>query len=350
MPLNSFQAGQILEPIPPMLLAQLTAIYQFRGKQELYERSAPEVLASLQRSATIESTESSNRIEGVIASPARVREIVGLGAAPVTRSEAEIAGYRDVLATIHASYPHMTVRPNMILQLHRDLYRLAGVAGGEWKNVDNTIEATLPDGTSEVIFRPVAAFLTPAAMEDLCSGFQSARDARANDELILVASLVLDFLCIHPFRDGNGRMARLLTTLTLYQAGFTVPRYVSLERIIEQTRESYYASLRSSSEGWHSGRHVLQPWLEYFLGVILAAYRELDERLGTSSVPTKSGRVRLAIEQLPEQFTVAEVGRACPGVSRATIKLAMKGLREEGLIEVARGGRHAIWRKRGQTT
>jgi hypothetical protein len=157
MPLNSFQAGQIFQPVPPALLAQLTAIYLFRGKQELYERQAPKVLASLQRSAIIESLESSNRIEGIVASPARVREIVGLGAAPATRSEAEIAGYRDVLATIHASYPHMAMSPNTILQLHRDLYRLSGVAGGEWKNVDNTIEATLPDGTREVIFRPVAA-------------------------------------------------------------------------------------------------------------------------------------------------------------------------------------------------
>lgn len=345
MPLNSYQAGQIFQPVPPALLAQLTAIYLFRGKQELYERQAPEVLASLQRSAIIESSESSNRIEGVIASPARVREIVGLGAAPATRSEAEIAGYRDVLATIHASYPHMAMSPNTILQLHRDLYRLAGVAGGEWKNVDNTIEATLPDGTREVIFRPVAAFRTPSAMADLCRDFQNARDARANDEMILIAALVLDFLCIHPFRDGNGRIARLLTTLALYQAGFTIPRYVSIERIVEQTRDSYYASLRASSEGWHSGRHSIQPWLEYFLGIVLAAYRELDQRLGTASVPTKSGRVRLAIEQLPEQFTVGEVERACPGVSRATIKLAMKGMRVEGLIEVARGGRHAIWRK-----
>lgn len=230
--------------------------------------------------------------------------------------------------------------------MHRDLYRLAGVAGGEWKNVDNTIEATLPDGTREVIFRPVAAFLTPSAMTDLCRDFESARSAHANDEMILIAALILDFLCIHPFRDGNGRMARLLTSLALYQAEFTIPRYVSVERIVEQTRDSYYASLRTSSEGWHSGRHLLQPWLEYFLGVVLAAYRELDERLRTTSVPTKSGRVRLAIEQLPAQFTVAEVERACPGVSRATIKLAMRGLREEGQIEVARGGRHAIWRKR----
>lgn len=346
MPLNSFQTGQILIPVPPPLLAQLTAIYQFRGKQELYERQAPEVLASLQASATIESTESSNRIEGVVASPARVREIVGLGAKPVTRSEAEIAGYRDVLATIHASYPHIIVSPNIILQMHRDLYRLAGVPGGEWKNVDNTIEATLPDGSREVLFRPVAAFLTAPAMSDLCRDYQMARTARSNDEIILIAALVLDFLCIHPFLDGNGRIARLLTSLTLYQAGLTISRYVSVERIIEQTRDSYYATLRASSEGWHSGDHSIQPWLDYFLGVILAAYRELDERLETTSIPRKSARVGLAIEQLPEQFTFSEVERACPGVSRATIKLAMRKLREEGDIEVARGGRHALWKKR----
>lgn len=346
MPLNSFEAGQVLQPIEPRLLAQLTSIHQFRGRQEMYEQQVPKVLESLRRSAIIESTESSNRIEGVVASPERIRQIVGLGAEPATRSEAEIAGYRDVLATIHGSHPHMPATPNTILQLHRDLYRLAGVAGGTWKNSDNTIEATLADGSREVIFRPVAAFLTPAAMDALCREFNAARNTKVTDDLILIAAFVLDFLCIHPFLDGNGRVARLLTTLVLYQSGFTVARYVSIERIVEQTRESYYATLRSSSEGWHEGKHSIRPWLEYFFGLVLAVYRDLDQRLKTSALPTKSARVGVAIEQLPAQFTVEQVERACPGVSRPTIKLAMKRLREQGGIEVARGGRHAIWRKR----
>lgn len=348
MPLNSFRTGLLREPLPTALVSQLTAIYEFKGKGALYERQAPEVLEALRRSAVIESTESSNRIEGVVASPARVREIVGMGAAPANRSEAEIAGYRDVLATIHASWPHITVSPNSLLQLHRDLYRLTGVSGGQWKTSDNTIEATLPDGRREVIFRPTPAYLTPVAMEELCTDFNAARTAKANDDLVLAATLVLDFLCIHPFLDGNGRIARLLTTLVLYQAGFTLVRYVSIERIVEQTRDSYYASLRASSEGWHDGRQTIVQWLEYFLGVVLAASRELDQRLEVAAAPTKTERVKLAIEQLPDAFTVQQVERACPGVSRATIKLAMQQLRDAGQIAVARGGRYSLWKKRQQ--
>jgi Fic family protein len=345
MPTNSFRFGKIAQPLSARLIRQLTSIYEFRGKEAMVQRQAPEVLASLRKSAIIESTESSNRIEGVVASPERVRAIVGLGAEPQTRSEAEIAGYRDVLATIHASYPDIPARPNTMLQFHRDLYRLAGAAGGAWKNVDNTIEATLPDGSREVIFRPVPAQLTPSAVKELCDDFNRARDAGATDALVLSGAFILDFLCIHPFRDGNGRMARLLTTLLLYQAQFNVPRYVSLERIVEQTRDSYYASLRASSERWHQGRHMLVPWLEYFFGIVLAAYRELDERMLVAAMPTKAERVRLAIEQLPETFTFAEVQRACPGVSRPTIRLAMQQLRKEGTIAIARAGRNARWRR-----
>ena len=345
MVLNSFRSAKIEQPLNAGLVSQLTAIYEFRGKEAMYQRQAPEVLASLRKSAVIESTESSNRIEGVVASPDRVREIVGLGAEPHTRSEAEIAGYRDVLATIHASYPHMAVRPNTILQLHRDLYRLAGIAGGAWKNVDNTIEATLRGGRREIIFRPVPAYLTEGAMSELCDAFNEARDRHVADSILLIGAFILDFLCIHPFGDGNGRMARLLTALLLYQAEFSVGRYVSLERIIEQTRDSYYASLRASSEGWHEGNHTLLPWLEYFFGVVLAAYRELDKRLTVAAMPTKGERVRLAIEQLPDRFTFAEVERACPGVSQPTIRLAMQQLRKSGKIENVRAGRNAIWRK-----
>jgi Fic family protein len=346
MPFNSFRTGKIDAPLTGELIRQLTAIYELKGKQRLYEQQAPEVLEHLKKSAIIESTESSSRIEGVVASPARVREIVGLGASPKTRSEAEIAGYRDVLSTIHASYLHIQVRPNTILQFHRDLFRLAGVSGGAWKNVDNAIEATLPDGTREVVFRPLPAYLTETAMLELCDEFNTTRDSHRHEDLVLIAAFILDFLAIHPFTDGNGRIARLLTTLLLYQSDFTVARYVSIERIVEKTKESYYASLRASSEGWREGTHSLTPWTGYFLGVVLAAYRELDAKLGIAGMPTKTARVKLAIDQLPDAFTVGEIERACPGVSRPTIKLALRQLRDEGTIEVARQGRGAIWRKR----
>ena len=346
MPFNSFSSRRIEAALGGDLVRQLTRIYELKGKQQLYERQAPEVLESLRKSAIIESTESSSRIEGVVASPARVREIVGLGAQPQTRSEAEIAGYRDVLSTIHASYPHIQVRPSSILQFHRDLYRLAGVTAGAWKNVDNTIEARLPDGTKEIVFRPVPAWLTETAVREVCDDFEAARSRSVHDDLVLIAAFILDFLSIHPFVDGNGRIARLLTTLLLYQSDFTLARYVSVERIVEETKESYYAAMRASSEGWHEGNHSLVPWTGYFFGVVLAAYRELDQKLGVADLPTKSDRVRLAVAQLPDAFSVAEVQRACPGVSRPTIKLALRQLREEGAIEVTRQGRGAMWRKK----
>jgi Fic family protein len=343
---NSIESGRIFDALTPSLLRQLTTIYELKGRQGLFEVQAPEVLAALHRSSTIESTESSNRIEGVVASPARLREIVGLGAEPSTRSEAEIAGYRDVLATIHASHPHIPITPAYILQLHRDLYRFTGEPAGEWKKQPNTIDATLPDGSKETVFIPTAPYLTPPAIEQLCSDFVDSRDGQETDPLLLIGAFVLDFLCIHPFRDGNGRMARLLTTLLLYQEGFTLARYVSLERIVEQTKSSYYGSLHASSAGWHDARHSLLSWWEYFLGIVLAAYRELAQRLEMTGVPSKAARVRLAIEQLPDVFAVAEVDRACPGVSRPTIKLAMQKLRQDGRIECVRPGKHAVWQKR----
>lgn len=346
MPFSSFRPSRLDTAVSADLIRQIAAIYELKGKQRLYEQQAPEVLEHLRRSAIIESSESSSRIEGVVASPDRVREIVGLGAAPLTRSEAEIAGYRDVLATIHASYPHIQVRPNTILQFHRDLFRLAGVAGGAWKNADNTIDATLPDGSRETVFRPAPAYMTETAMIALCEDFNAARNEHSHEDLILIAAFILDFLSIHPFSDGNGRIARLLTTLLLYQSGFAVGRYVSIERVVEQTRDSYYASLRASSEGWQEGTHSLAPWVGYFFGVVLAAFRELDTRLQVAGMPTKAQRVKLAIEQLPDLFTITEIERACPAVSRPTIKLVLRELREQGRIEVARAGRGATWRKR----
>ncbi len=343
--MNSFKSGRIGTPLDGKLLAQLTAVYEYKGKQALYETQAPEVLTALRAAAIIESTESSNRIEGIVATPARVREIVAGGADPVTRPESEIAGYRDVLSTIHASFPDIPITPNAILQLHRDLYRFTAERSGQWKPVDNTIEATLPGGANEIIFRPVAAAATAGAMTELCDDFRDASARASADRLLLTAAFALDFLCIHPFLDGNGRMARLLTTLLLYQAGFSVARYVSLERVIEETKSTYYASLRASSEDWHAGAHTLTPWWEYFLGVTLAAYRELEQRLALTRVPSKADRVALAVAQLPARFTIAELARACPGVSRVTMKRALGRLRDAGEIRCVRGGKYALWEK-----
>lgn len=342
---NSFRSNRVFDPVPNQLIGQLTAIYEFKGKEKLYQVQAPDILAALQASAIIESTESSNRIEGVVASPERVRQIVGQGAAPANRSEAEIAGYRDVLGQIHASHPFIPVTPNVILQLHRDMFKYTGAPAGVWKAVENTIEATTPEGQREVVFRPVPAFRTPAAMDELCSDFSRAAATGTPDPLLATAAFVLDFLCIHPFMDGNGRLARLLTTLLFYKAGFTVARYVGVERLVEQTKVSYYESLRASSERWHEGQHSLVPWWEYFLGITLAAYEQLDRKLSGGELPSKADRVRLAVEVMPTVFSKAELSGFCPEISDRTVKRVLVELRAEGKIEIAKRGRNAMWRK-----
>jgi len=341
---NSFQTGRAFESVPNRLIGQLTAIYELKGKEKLYEARAPELLAALKTSAIIESTESSNRIEGVVASPERVREIVGRGSAPRSRSEAEIAGYRDVLGQIHAAHAYIGITPNIILQLHRDMFRYTSSPAGSWKPADNTIEA-VSEGKREIVFVPVSAFATPDAMDKLCRDFGQTTAAGQLDPVLSTAAFVLDFLCIHPFLDGNGRLARLLATLLLYKAGFTVARYVGVERIVENTKASYYESLRASSEGWHEGQHSLLPWWEYFLGVILAAYQQLDQKLGGGLLPPKGDRVRLAIQVMPPVFSKAELAGMCPDISGRTLKRVLDEMKAEGTIAIAQRGRNAMWRK-----
>jgi len=302
-------------------------------------------LPRFKSNAVIESTESSNRIEGVVASPERVREIVGKGAAPSNRSEAEIAGYRDVLGQIHTSHSFIPVTPNIILQLHRDLFKYTSARAGVWKPVENSIEATTPEGGKEVVFQPVSAFATPAAVEELCGDFAQTTATATADPLLTNAAFVLDFLCIHPFLDGNGRLARLLTTLLFYKAGFTVARYVGVERLVENTKASYYESLRASSEGWHEGRHSLLPWWEYFLGITFAAYEQLDQKLGGGALPSKADRVKLGVQVMPSVFLKAELASVCPEISERTLKRVLEELRADGKIEVAKRGRNALWRK-----
>jgi Fic family protein len=336
------------QAISPALLGAVRRIGEYRGKEELYASRAPQVLATLREAAMIASTESSNRIEGVRAPHERIEDLVIRRDRPRNRSEQEIAGYRDVLATIHASWEHMSFTPNLVLQLHRDLYQFVPGRGGRWKTAPNTITETLADGTLRVRFEPVPPHRTASAMATLHERFEAEWQLGETDRLLLIGAYVLDFLCIHPFLDGNGRMARLLTLLLLYRAGYGVGRYVSLEQVIEETREGYYDSLFASSQGWHEAEHSLLPWWEYFLGVaVLATYRRLDERVGqvTSRRGAKQQMVLAAIGRLPETFQYADVARACPGVSRPTIQRAMRKLRDAGEIELLRKGRDAEWRK-----
>ncbi len=337
------------QPIPHSLLRTIRLLGEYRGKEALFIQQTPQVLESLRQVAIIQSTESSNRIEGIEAPPARIKKLVEHKTTPKNRSEQEIAGYRDALATIHANHANMPFTTGIVLQLHRDLYQFVAQQGGRWKMADNEISETRSDGTKVTRFRPIPAHQTPEAMERLHALFKEQWDRGEIDPLLLIPAYVLDFLCIHPFTDGNGRMARLLTLLLLYQSGFEVGRYISLEYLIENQREGYYDALYKSSQDWHEGEHTLLPWWEYFLGVmLLAAYRELERRTGelTTAHGAKTELVLAAIRKLPERFRYADLAQACPNVSRPTIKRVLARLREDGAVECIKSGRDAIWEKR----
>src|SRR5271168_4773874 len=284
--MRSFADGVIeRQPLSQGLLQTIRQLGEYKGRQQLYTEQAPQVLKALQHAAEIESTESSNRIEGVLAPHERIADLVARRTRPRNRPEQEIAGYRDALQNIHVNHAHMKFTTALVLQMHEDLYRFASGKGGDWKPVDNEITETLPDGRKQLRFKPLAARQTPDAMEELHARFAAAWRAGAVEPLLLIPAYVLDFLCIHPFLDGNGRTARLLTLLLLYQAGYEVGRFISLEQMVERTKRSYYDTLLASSRGWHEGRHNLVPWWEYFLGVMmLGCYREFEKRVGAITV------------------------------------------------------------------
>ena len=337
--------------ISPDVLSATTQLGEYRGKQELFQRQIPQVLDTLQQNAIIQSTESSNRIEGIVVSSKRLESIVVKRDEPRSRSEGEIAGYRDVLATIHQSYEHIKVHPDFILQLHGYLMKYTGANAGRWKSADNTIEEKHPDGTIRVRFVPTPAWQTPEAVDELCRAFNRAKDIGRFPAPILIAAFVLDFLCIHPFSDGNGRMARLLTLLLLYQSGFVVGRYISLEKVIEDTKVQYYDTLLRSSQGWHESAHDFAPWLEYFLTMLLEAYHRFEKRVGTIEQTQKKGwkqaRIRQVVDGFIADFTVAQLEEMCPGISRPTITRTLNELGKEGVIECIELGRHAKWIKKG---
>jgi Fic family protein len=325
--------------------AMLRALGQYRGREDLFRRQAPETLEALREAALIESSESSNRIEGVTAPRDRIEALVLKPAAPRDRSEEEIAGYRDALALIHESAAEMVFSTNVILQLHGMLYRYHPGAGGRWKMAPNEIVERNPDGSvRRVRFVPVPPVATPHFMDGLAAGYARARDEQ-RESLVLVPLAILDFLCIHPYADGNGRMARLLTLLLLYQAGYQVGRYISLERVVEESKETYYEALEASSRGWHEHRHDALPWMTYLWGVLIRAYREFEERVGTirTGRGAKTDLVEQAVARRTRPFGIAEVEAECPGVSRDMVRHVLQRLRDEGKLELQGQGRGAKW-------
>ncbi len=330
---------------PISLFWLVEALGESKGRREVYKRQSPQILEALRELALVESAESSNRIEGVTVERQRLRPLVLGDARPRDRSEEEIVGYRRALGWVHAHHAKIVVEPATLQRLHA--LAQGGTSGdaGQWKRTQNDIIEVFPDGRREVRFRPVPPEQVPAAVEELCVAYRDATGPRGVPVLLAAAALVLDFLCIHPFRDGNGRVSRLLTLLVLYHHGFEVGRYISLERLVEQTKDSYYDALGRSSAGWHEARHDVLPWFAYFLTTPRAAYREFEERAGRAR-PTgsKADLVAYALETVPGPFGIADLERLCPNVSREMIRVVMNRWRREGRLELVQRGRDARYR------
>ena len=338
--------------LTPDIVALLTQIHEFKGEQNLFIEAHSDTLTQLVEIAKIQSTEASNKIEGIYTSDERLKKIVLDKTTPRTRNEQEIAGYRDVLATIHESYEYIPLRPSMILQLHRDLYKFSGMSiGGSYKNADNVIAETDAQGNRFIRFQPVSAWETAEAMEMACQAYDQAVQSGANP-LLIIPMFILDFLCIHPFNDGNGRMARLLTLLLLYRSGYIVGKYISLEKVIEQSKETYYETLQQSSFGWHENENDYAPFVRYLLGTIVAAYRDFSERVQflTTRGLSKPDRIRELIKTTLGKITKTEIMEKCPDISQATVQRTLIELQKRGEILKLSGGRYTayIWNRENE--
>lgn len=329
--------------LTPQIVGYLTTIHEYKGEQRLIASRHADILHDLVEVARIQSTESSNKIEGIYTSDERLRKIVLDKTMPRSRNEREIAGYRDVLNTIHENFDHIPIRTTFILQLHRDLYKFEnGGVGGAFKSVDNIIDEKNVEGVSSIRFQPVAAWETSESVDKLCEAYYDVINKTNADPLLIIPMFILDFLCIHPFRDGNGRMSWLLTLLLLYQSEYMVGRYISIEKLIEKTKGSYYEALQDSSRLWHEEENDYAPYVTYLLGVIAAAYREFFERtkLIEEKTTAKPDRVAEAIKEQIGTITKSEIMQKVPGVSQTTIQRTLTELTKQGRIKKIGNGRY----------
>jgi Fic family protein len=337
-------------PIPASAVWLLTDIAEHKGRHQLFARQSPQALKALLQMALVQSAESSNRIEGVTVEPARLRPLVLGSAKPRDRSEREVRGYRRALDLIHGEWQKLGIGVPTVRRLHVLAQDGSGDAG-RWKATDNEIVELRPGKPPVVRFRPVSAQETPEAMEELCLGYGTAIEQAVVPPLVAVAALILDFLCIHPFRDGNGRVSRLLTLLALYQHGHAVGRYVSTERLVEDSKEDYYEALRRSSQGWHEGKHDFAPWLAFFLSIVRRAYAEFEQRAGDVRAPrgAKTQLVEATIAGFEGAFSLADLERRCPGVSRDMVRRVLGDLRRKGLVICRGRGPAARWERTDST-
>ena len=332
--------------LSPDIVALLTQIHEFKGQQNLFIEAKADTLTQLVEIAKIQSTEASNKIEGIYTSDERLKKIVRDKTMPRTRNEQEIAGYRDVLNTIHESYDYIPLKPSIVLQLHRDLYKFSGAGyGGRYKISDNVIAEEDEAGNKAVRFEPVPAWETSEAVERACAAFDEAISGGEFDPLLIIPMFILDFTCIHPFSDGNGRMSRLLTLLLLYRAGYIVGKYISIEKLIEQSKETYYEALHDSSVGWHENGNDYAAFVRYTLGVIAAAYRDFNGRVETltSSGLSKPERIAEIIRGTLGKITKSEIMAKCPDISQVTVQRALNDLVKNGDIIKLSGGRYTAY-------
>lgn len=310
------------------LLGLIAAIYREAGKQEMYLKQRPQELEKLVEIAKIQSTEASNAIEGIVTTSTRIRQLVEEKTTPKNRDEQEIAGYRDVLGIIHESFDAIPITRNYILQLHKILYsHMNNPIAGRTKTVQNYISATYPDGHTETLFIPLAPYETPEALDRICEEYNRVIGNMELEPLIAIPIFIHDFLCIHPFNDGNGRMSRLLTTLLLYRSGFYVGKYISLEAKIAKNKDLYYDALAASQNGWHEGQDDPIPFVKYLLGTILSAYRDFADRFAI--VETKHSaieKVRMATQNKIGRFTKQDIREQCPSLSISSVESALRNM------------------------
>ncbi len=344
------QLSAKLESVPSSTSWYLADLGEARGKQELFTIQSPQRLKVLRENALIESAVSSNRIEGVTIDLSRVRTVVFGKAHLRDRDEEEVRGYRNALKLIHEQGVKLPVSEDTIMKLHR-LTRGDIWDAGKYKDKDGDIIEKYPDGRERVRFKTVSAVKTPTFMAELIDLWNSGLHERRAQPLILLAAFNLDFLCIHPFRDGNGRVSRLLLLLQLYHLGYEVGRYISIERIIEQSKDRYYETLEESSQGWHEGRHNPWPYINYILFTLKTAYQEFENRIGQVKSPrgAKTELIASAVNSFSGEFTLSDLEHACPGVSRDMVRRVLRNLQKAKLVECLGRGPGATWRKKGNT-
>ncbi len=327
--------------LTPEIVKMVTKIHEHKGKQDLFVDANTDELKSLLNVALVQSVDSSNRIEGIYTSNKRLKELVEKKAVPKGRSEQEIAGYREVLSTIHESYDYINLTPNIILQMHRDMFSFSDVSSkGRFKDSDNVIAEIDSKGNTITRFKPVLAFQTAQAIDELCKSASICWKEDKVDKLLISSMFILDFLCVHPFNDGNGRMSRLLTLLLFYKAGYIVGKYISLERLIENSKETYYNALKSSSTSWHEGKNDYVPFVQYYLGILLKAYSEFENRVEHFKYKklSKPERVTKVIERHIGNITKKEILEMCPDVSKITVERTLAHLLKNNKLKKISAG------------